>query len=234
MTPPVLFRRHIMTNTTLDHFKPADFSRDNEAPDQEFYVKPRFVNHLDSTALQTVKDLYARLIPKKAKILDLMSGPVSHLRPELDPDLVTGLGMNMEELEANPVLNDRVVHDLNADSVLPFPDDFFDAVVNTVSVDYMVKPLEVFAEVGRILRPKGLFIVIFSNRMFPPKAVNIWKFTKETARVELVKRFFKLSGKFSIEGYTESKGKPRPEDDKYFHLGIPSDPIYAVWGSATK
>lgn len=223
-----------MANNTLDHFRQADFSRDNEAPDKEFYVKARFVNHLDTTALQTVEDLYARLIPKGARILDLMSGPESHLKPELEPIQVAGLGMNMEELEANSVLNDRIVHDLNADYILPFPDDLFDAVVNTVSVDYMVKPLEVFTEVARILKPRGLFIVVFSNRMFPPKAVNIWKFTRENARVDLVKKFFRLSGKFSIEGYTESKGKPRPQDDKYFHLGIPSDPVYAVWGAANK
>ncbi len=208
--------------------------RDNESPDPEFYTRPRFINHLDTTAIETVQNLYLRLIPKNSRILDLMSGPESHLKSEISPAHVSGLGMNMEELEANPVLNERIVHDLNADPVLPFPDDSFDAVVNTVSVDYMVKPIEVFGEVARILKPKGLFIVVFSNRMFPPKAVNIWKYTRETARVDLVKKFFRFCEKFSIEGYTESKGKPRPEDDKYFHLGIPSDPIYAVWGSAIK
>lgn len=70
--------------------------------------------------------------------------------------------------------------------------------------------------------------------MFPPKAVNIWKYTRENARVDLVKKIFRFSQKFSIEGYTESKGKPRPKDDKYFHLGIPSDPVYAVWAAVIK
>ena len=219
---------------TLDHFKPSDFSRDNEASDADFYQKPRIVSHLDTTALETVENLYSRLIPKNARILDLMSGPDSHLKTDISPVSVTGLGMNMEELETNPILTQRIVHDLNEDPVLPLPENSFEAVINTVSVDYMIKPLEVFTEVARVLKPKGLFIVVFSNRMFPPKAVAIWKVTRENARVDLVKKFFRLSGKFSIEGYTESKGKPRPEDDKYFHLGIPSDPIYAVWGSAQK
>lgn len=124
-----------MANNTLDHFRQADFLRDNEAPDNEFYVRPRFVNHLDTTALQTVEELYGRLISKGSRILDLMSGPESHLKGELEPIQVAGLGMNMEELEANSVLNDRIVHDLNDDYILPFPDDLFDALVNTVSVD---------------------------------------------------------------------------------------------------
>ncbi len=232
--PPASLRRCKMMQNTLSYYKSSDFTRDNESPDPEFYTRPRFVNHLDTTALNTVEELYLRLIPKDSRILDLMSGPDSHLRSEIQALSVCGLGMNNLELEANPILTERIIHDLNVEPILPFPDNHFDAVINTVSVDYMVKPLEVFSEVGRILRPKGLFIVVFSNRMFPPKAVSIWKSTKESARVDLVKNFFKLSGKFSIEGYTESKGKPRPEDDKYFHLGIPSDPVYAVWGSALK
>jgi SAM-dependent methyltransferase len=98
----------------------------------------------------------------------------------------------------------------------------------------MTRPLEVFREVARILRPGGLFVVVFSNRMFPPKAVRIWKRTNEAERMDLVKRFFSLSGRFSAPESFESTGKPRPEDDKYYDLGIPSDPIYALWATVRK
>ena len=148
--------------------------------------------------------------------------------------LMVGDGLNKSELETNPVLAEYVIHDLNSDPRLPFPDNHFDAVVNTVSVDYLTQPLEVFREVSRVLKPDGLFIVVFSNRMFPPKAVNIWKRSTEKQRTELVRRFFTLSGRFAIEGYHESTGKPRPKDDKYYEPGIPSDPIYAVWGKPTR
>jgi SAM-dependent methyltransferase len=211
-------------------FGPDAFSRDDETPDSEFYKKPRFVDHLDSLALSTVSDLYKRLIPKGAKVLDLMTGPDSHLGPDVGP--VTGLGLNREELDANPALSSRVVHDLNADPKLPFGDNEFDAVINTVSVDYMTKPVEVFRDAARTLKPGGLCIVTFSNRMFPPKAVRVWKNTNEGERVDLVKKFFQLTGKFNVVGSFESKGKPRPADDKYYDLGIPSDPIYAVWATA--
>ncbi|MDQ1285657.1 MAG: Methyltransferase protein, partial [Thermodesulfobacteriota bacterium] len=62
----------------------------------------------------------------------------------------------------------------------------------------------------------------------------IWKNTLEKDRIDLVKKFITLSEALVVQGYSESKGKPRPEDDKYFKYGIPSDPIYAVWASVKK
>jgi len=211
-------------------FSAHDLGRDDETPDGDFYTRPRFVDHLDARAIDTVEQIYGRLIPTGSTILDLMAGPDSHLGKVSRPALVAGLGLNKSELEANSVLSEHVIHDLNRNPRLPFPDNRFDVVINTVSVDYLIQPVEVFREVSRVLKPDGLFIVVFSNRMFPPKAVNIWKESTEKQRVELVRRFFSLAGRFVIQGYQESRGNPRPKDDKYYALGIPSDPIYAVWG----
>jgi SAM-dependent methyltransferase len=219
---------------TLAYFRAEDFAREDETPDLEFHKTPRVIDHLDSLALSTVEDLYARLIPKGAKILDLMAGADSHLKPELKPEAVTVLGMNQEALDANPVATERILHDLNADPKLPFGEDQFDAVICTVAVGYMTHPLEVFYEAVRVLKPDGIFVVVFSNRMFPPKAVNIWKQSTEAQRVDLVKGFFEKTPGLGGGGYFESAGKPRPKDDKYYMLGIPSDPIYAVWGKALK
>jgi SAM-dependent methyltransferase len=220
--------------SSLYHFDKADLARDDETPDSEFYSKPRFVDHLDTKALSTVEHLYGRLIQEEASILDLMTGPDSHLEKVRNPKHVVGLGLNEEELGVNALLSERIMHDLNADPRVPLADDTFDAVINTVSVDYLTRPLEVFRDVARVLKAGGIFVVVFSNRMFPPKAVNIWKNATERQRVDLVRRYFTLSGKLRIEGYFESVGKPRPKDDKYYDLGIPSDPIFAVWGKALK
>jgi SAM-dependent methyltransferase len=223
-----------MNSLTLKYFNETDFLRDDQRADSIFYSNPRFVNHLDSLALSTVENIYARLIPKEADILDLMAGPDSHLREELVLKSVTGLGLNKDELEANTQLSAIIIHDLNEDYSLPFDNHTFDAVINTVSVDYLIRPVDVFSEIGRVLRPDGIFILVFSNRMFPPKAVNIWKNTLERDRIDLVKKFITLSEALVVQGYSENKGKPRPEDDKYFKYGIPSDPIYAVWASVKK
>lgn len=209
--------------------KPEQFVRDDDRPDPLFYRKARLINHLDSLALATVEELYVKLIPKGARILDLMASHDSHLRDEIQPSEVVGLGLNQEELDANPVLTQRVIHDLNAEPSLPFGDHEFEVVINTVSIDYVVHPVDIFKEVHRVLKLEGLFIIVFSNRMFPPKAVYIWKTLTENQRVDLVRAYFRLAGGFSIEGSMESKGKPRPKDDKYYSYGIPSDPIYAIW-----
>ncbi len=105
-----------------------------------------------------------------------MSSWISHFRTP--PAELVALGMNATELAANPAATRWLVHDLNADPVLPFPDGDFDAVTCCVSVDYLTRPVEVFRDVGRVLRPGGPFVVTFSNRCFPTKAVHGWLATE--------------------------------------------------------
>jgi SAM-dependent methyltransferase len=206
------------------------FSRLDESDDSTFYSRDRFVSHIDSLALSTAEKLIGQLVVEESPvILDLMAGWDSHIPESLHPAKVIGLGLNENELKRNKALSEYVIHDLNRDPRLPFPDNTFDAVINTVSVDYMIKPIQVFKEVARILKPGGLLLVIFSNRMFPQKAVKIWKESREDERVLLVEDFFKEAGLFEKPAVFLSKGKPRPKDDKYAYLGIPSDPIYAVY-----
>jgi SAM-dependent methyltransferase len=210
--------------------KEGAFSRLDESDDSVFYSVDRFVSHLDSLALATVEKVIRDLIIEdNPVILDLMAGWDSHTPEELCPSKVVGLGLNKNELMKNKALSEFVIHDVNRDPHLPFPEKTFDAVINTVSLDYMTRPIEVFREVGRILKPGGLFLVIFSNRMFPQKAVRVWKESSEEERVLLVEDFFLESGAFGKSTVFASKGKPRPKNDKYAHLGIPSDPIYAVY-----
>ncbi len=211
-------------------FSREGFTRIDESDDAQFYATDRFVSHLDSLALETVEKLIGELIVEENPVLlDLMAGWDSHIPEKLEPSKVVGLGLNRNELSENTSLSEIVIHDLNKDPILPFPNNTFDAVLNTVSVDYMTKPIQVFREVGRILRPGGLFLVIFSNRMFPEKAIRVWKESSEDERVLLVEDFFKEASLFEKPSVFVSKGKPRPENDKYSHLGIPSDPIYAVY-----
>ena len=211
-------------------FRPGAFSRLDDSIDKRFYETDRFVNHLDSLALKTVRHIISSLIVlKDPAILDLMAGWDSHIPDGLKASNIVGLGLNENELEQNKQLNRHVIHDLNHDPNLPFPENTFDAVVNTVSVDYMTQPIMVFKEVGRILKPGGIFIVIFSNRMFPQKAVKVWRESDENERVILVNDLFDLSGTFTETSRFASKGKPRPKDDKYAHETPVSDPIYAVY-----
>jgi SAM-dependent methyltransferase len=213
-----------------DFWSDIPFIRFAPEVDEGFYAKPRFVDHLDATALRQVEALYGRLVPKSGEVLDLMASWKSHLPTALELQGVSGLGMNQEELAANPLLSERLLHDLNLSPQLPYEDNRFDAVVCTVSVEYLIKPVEVFAEVKRILKPGGRFIVTFSNRWFPPKVVRVWEGMHEFERMGLVLEYFHLAGGFTNLETWSLRGLPRPLDDKYAGQMVHSDPVYAVWG----
>jgi SAM-dependent methyltransferase len=205
------------------------FKRVDDSDDADFYTMARMTDHLDRVALGQVQDLYARLLEPGSAILDLMSSINSHLPASLGAR-VTGLGMNREELEANPALHQRLVHDLNRSPKMPFPGASFDAVVCTVSVEYLTQPFAVFREVARVLRPGGQFIVSFSNRWFPPKAIDLWHNLHEFERPALVLEYFLESGEFEALETLSVRGLPRPEDDAYIRASRYSDPVHAVWG----
>ena len=172
-------------------YTPEDFAREDESDDSLFYATDRMVSHLDSVALATVKAVIGQLvIEKDPVILDLMASWDSHIPESLDCEKLVGLGLNPRELTENRGLDEFVLHDLNKDPSLPFEDNCFDVVLNTVSVDYMIRPIEVFKEVGRILKPGGLFLVTFSNRWFRQKVTKIWRTISDSERVTLVEDIF--------------------------------------------
>lgn len=211
------------SKAAMDETKVHPFTRVDESSDEEFYRFPRRVVHIDDSAIAAVGAIYASYIAPGSAILDLMSSWRSHLPPTMKPASVTGLGLNREEMADNPALTAIVVHNINETPRLPFADASFDAAVMTVSVQYLVQPVEVFAEVGRVLRSSGPFIVTFSNRMFPTKAVALWRGASDTQRIDIVRRYFELSGAFDkIEAIDESR---RDED-------APVDPVWAVIGYA--
>ena len=125
--------------------------------------------------------------------------------------------MNERELAANEMADEWVVQDLNREPVLPFETDAFAAVTCAVSVDYLIRPLDVFADVARILRPGGVFVCTFSNRCFPTKAIRGWLATDDRGRCTIVATYFEAAGRFD---------EPTVE---HRNPGAAGDPLYAVW-----
>jgi SAM-dependent methyltransferase len=201
--------------------RPEFFRRADDSADANFYAVPRLVTHIDDFAIDAACRFYGATLPAGGMILDLMSSWVSHLPDEISYGGVAGLGMNEAELAENRRLTEIVVQDLNAEPALPWPDATFDGAVVTVSVQYLVRPVEVFAQVGRVLKPGAPFIVTFSNRCFPTKAVAVWQMLDDRSHAQLVGMYFGLSGAFAqAEAYDLS---PDPGH---------SDPMYAVVGRA--
>ncbi len=213
-----------------DFFSDNPFARADERKDTLFYENPRFVQHIDDTAIENVSAIYATLLGPGMKVLDLMSSWQSHLPENMDLSEILGLGLNEQELAKNPRLSDYLVHDLNENPQMPFGNGEFDAVICTVSIEYLTRPFEVFREIGRILKPGGILVVTFSNRWFPPKAINIWSQIHEFERVGLVTEYFLRSSLFTELSTFSIRGLPRPDHDKYAKQFAFSDPIYAVAG----
>lgn len=216
--------------------RPTDFLggdallREDEEPDAVFYENPRLVGHLDSQASANLAALYGQLISPGSRVLDLMSSYQSHLPPRLELAEVKGLGLNQAEMAANPQVDRALVHDLNQEPRLPLEDESFDAVICTVSVEYLTQPREVLLETARVLRPGGVLAVAFSNRFFPPKAVRLWKELHDFEKLGLVLDYFIESRAFQELGTLSQRGWPRPRDDRHHGEYPGSDPIYAAWG----
>jgi SAM-dependent methyltransferase len=215
--------------TPTDFEGPDAFSREDEFPDTDFYKLARKVTHVDAVCARRIQALYRTVLPENARVLDLMAGWRSHL-----PDTVqsaVGLGLNTEELDDNPQLAERVVKDINADPTLPFADASFDAVVCTVSFEYLTQPHTIVVEARRVLKPGGMFVVTLSHRYFPPKVIKLWTQLHPMERMAWVGMLLKQAGFKKVETYVE-RGLRRPKDDRYADKLTESDPLFATWGVA--
>lgn len=205
------------------------FARLDEAPDAEFYATPRLVDHLDALALDGLADMYAERVTPGMRVLDLMASRDSHLPEGLDVEL-TGLGLNAEELAANPRLTERpfarFVQDLNAAPHLPFAEASFDAVLLSLSVEYLTNPAAVLAEAARVLAPGGRLLVSFSDRWFPTKAVRLWAELHPFERLGYVLSLLRGSGAFADLGTETLRGRPRPWNDAHAQSLRHSDPLF--------
>jgi len=205
---------------------PNQRSKLDGSDDALFYEYPRFVNHVDQAFIDRLTKLYRDRLKPQMCILDLMSSWVSHLPDEMQFAHVEGHGLNAEELARNPRLDHYFVQNLNQNLQLPLADQSFDAVLNTVSVQYLQYPEAVFAEIHRILKPNGIAIISFSNRMFYQKAIQAWRDGSEASRLHLVVKYFQsVPNGFSAPEVLSYPASPNP----LALLGFPSqDPFYAV------
>lgn len=185
---------------------PGAFAKEDASDDALFYRPARLVQHLDEHARAALTAHYADVLAPGADVLDLMSSWVSHLPDDVPLGRVAGHGMNAEELAANPRLSDWWVQNLNADPVLPLEDAAFDAVLCCVGVQYLQRPVAVFAEAARVLRPGGRVIVSYSNRCFPTKAVAAWHALDMSGRAALVAGCLREAGASDVAARTLADG----------------------------
>lgn len=194
-----------------------NFQRVDESNDTLFYEVPRLVIHVDQNASNALAEYFRDYLPKNGIILDLMSSFSSHLPNCSGFSLVCGLGLNKVEMEKNPQLSSCIVHDLNTTPILPFAENVFDSCLLSFSVQYLIKPVSLITDIGRILKPAGFCHIAFSNRMFPSKAVAIWQAASDLERANLITRYFDQSKIFDA-----------PKTEQLVKQGSGYDPLYVV------
>ncbi|MSS72949.1 MAG: methyltransferase domain-containing protein [Candidatus Latescibacteria bacterium] len=204
---------------TSDFFPPEVFERLDESDDPVFYAAPRKAVHIDEWAVGALRAFYKEVLPSRGVVLDLMSSWRSHLPEWVRYGRVVGIGLNAEEMADNPALDEYGVQDLNRDPRLPFGDRAFDGVIVSVSVQYMTKPVEVFREVGRVLKPDGPFCVAFSDRCFWDKAIRMWRASDNEGHIAIVRRYFEISEMFRAPEVVRRNVTP----DRSV------DPMFIVW-----
>lgn len=183
-----------MSRTNDLDIPPQFFERADQSPDEQFYLEPRFVAHIDEATINALTDYYREFIPPHARVLDLMSSWISHLPEELELDRVAGLGMNQAELSANPRLTDYCVHNLNETPQLPYDPEAFERVTLAVSVQYLIQPIAVMSSVRDVLTEGGSICIAMSHRLFPTKAVLAFQQLAASDRLRLVGQYLERAG----------------------------------------
>ncbi len=195
------------------------FAKQDTGDDLAFYAMPRLVTHIDEGAVAALTGFYRTKIPQGGRVLDLMSSWVSHLPEDCAYAEVVGHGMNAEELGANSRLDRWFVQDFNQNPVLALDDQSFDAALACVGVQYLQQPAAVFNEVRRVLVAGAPFIVSFSNRCFPTKAVEVWRALDTSGHAALVKLYLEQAGFTDVQVQLLADGRT-------------SDPLVAAMGRA--
>ncbi|MCJ1247971.1 hypothetical protein MMC30_005186 [Trapelia coarctata] len=220
-----------------------DFRRQDESADTDFYSSPRFVTHIDDNAISLLREYYARTLPKKGRVLDFCSSWISHFPRELEARAVEtarsetnegeeekleviGMGINKKELDANPVLKERILQDLNTTPSIPENMGELDAATCVVSIDYLIHPREVLESLRAKTKKEGSVHLIISNRCFPTKAVGRWLRVGEQEKLLMVGDYLHFSGWKDIQIVTLCDGKG---EGGWFGLGRP-DPLWVVRG----
>src|SRR5437868_12466387 len=117
-------------------------------PDAEWFdvsggPEAAHARHIDGASIAAITSLYREILPAGGAILDLLSGWVSHLPPEIPYSRVVGVGLNSRELAENPFLDEWHVQDLNRDPRLPFATAEFDGAAICVAVQQLTRRCEV-------------------------------------------------------------------------------------------
>jgi len=204
------------------------FAGEDEEGEGPFCTPLRSASHVDERSSRILGEVYREQVKPGCRVLDLMSNVVSHLPRGVEKEVV-GLGRNEEEMAANPLLSKHVVQDLNENPELPFPEDSFDLVLLSHSMESLTHPGHVVREVHRVLQADGSFLVGLTDCRFSTKATRLWIELHPFERLGWVLSLFADAG--FRDCFTRSyRNWPRPYEDPHYPFHTISDPVLIAGG----
>lgn len=115
--------------------------------------------------------------------------------------------MNKKELDANPILSERILRDLNVGPTIPSHLAPVSASTCVVSIDYLTQPLAVLSSLHALTAPGGTVHLAISNRCFPTKVIARWLKVDERERLMMVADYLWWSGWREVEIVTLCDGR---------------------------
>ena len=218
----------LLASQSTDFFQGMPFLRKIEDDDQIFYAKVETKASVDQAAREQLTQFYAEHLQDDTKILDLMSGPDSHLPEQFSSLDVTGLGLKQDDLDTNKKLNQKIIHDINHNPLLPFGDNEFDTIICSFSIEYIIQPQILFQELARILKPGGQLIITFSEHYYQKKVIALWEDVHPFERMGIVLEYFRQSKAFENLSSESIRGLIKHNDDTFVSKNVYSCPLFIV------
>ena len=197
----------------------------DESNDEEFYLNPKFVYHLDSNFRKTLIKVYEEELIENSTILDLMSSWDSYLPSQRKYNKVIGHGLNKQELEKNKVFNSYWIQNFNSNQNIPLENSSIDYCLMVAAWQYLQYPEKITREVSRVLTKNGKFLISFSNRAFWHKAPNIWTNSSEEERIKYVRKVL------ISNGFDEPKIIKKFDNVNFSIFSFKKDPFYCLIAS---
>ena len=156
-----------------------------------FYER-RILPHIINLAMNTkvLKEERTRCLRDvKGVVLEIGFGTGLNL-PHYPPTVTKIVGVDPSETSAKLARKRIAAAPVPVETIglsaekLPVPDGSFDSIVSTFTLCTIPDVVSALSEVRRVLRPGAPFVVSFSNRCFPTKAVAVWP--KEAALQKFV------------------------------------------------
>lgn len=227
--------RHLLHHPAFPDNKPlTDFSLSasnlsqlDDSDDELLYQQPDFKDTYDQSSGDALRAIHASVLQPQDHVLDFMCGAQSYIPQGREQCMITGIGLNKQELQANQKLTNHTVQNVNKYPDLPYNHASFDVVLYTAAIEYLTNPLYSFRELRRVLKPSGKIVVNFTDFWVESKAIQLWSHLSISNRIQLSAWYLRQNGFVDIRSCSLTGLLNDPEND----YTIDADSIFIVFAN---